>query len=103
MYNNEQDNVLVLTKSNRLLLLDKAMTVKAGLQLTANDIFGFAKDGKKFFYARDEFLSVFRNNTSLINVFDAAMVKDLLAQKSSPIKREISKEEARDKLNLDFK
>jgi ABC-type dipeptide/oligopeptide/nickel transport system ATPase component len=101
-YNGEADEILLLTKSNRLVLLGKDLSEKGGLQLTANDVFGFARNGNKFFYGRDEFLSIFRNTTGLINVFDVKMVKDLLAQKSSPIKREISKKEARDKLKLVF-
>lgn len=91
-YNRVTDELLVLTKKNKLLLLDKNLTVKTGLQLTANDRYGLSGNGGMLYYVRDQYLSVFRNDIAFLDVFNAAKSWNVLAQKQSPVKREISKQ-----------
>ena len=69
-YNAAADEILLLTNSDQLLLLDAALKVKAGFQLTPNDLFGFSDDGKSIYYVRNDFISVFDNDDKLINFFD---------------------------------
>ena len=69
-YNAQADATLVYTKDNRLYLLDSMLQIKAGFQLTANDLYGFSEDGNRFFYVRNEAISFFNNNENLVNLFD---------------------------------
>lgn len=101
-YNRAKDELLVLTKKNKLLLLDKSLNVKTGLQLTANDRYGIAGNGEMLYYVRDQFLSVFRNDMPYLDVFNAPKSWGVLAQKQSPVKREISKQR-RKELGLAFR
>lgn len=101
-YNRAADELLVLTKKNKLLLLDKDLRVKTGLLLTANDRYGIAENGGVFYYVRDQYLSVFRNELGYLNVFDANKVWALLARPKSPVKMDISKQR-RKELGLRFK
>lgn len=69
-YNEQADATLVYTKDNRLYLLDSMLHIKAGFQLTANDLYGFSEDGNRFFYVRNEAISFFDNSKALVNLFD---------------------------------
>ena len=64
------DEILLLTNNDHLLLLDAELKIKAGFQLTPNDLFGFSDDGKRIYYVRNDFVSVFTNDNNLINFFD---------------------------------
>ncbi|TMI96686.1 MAG: hypothetical protein E6H06_03335 [Bacteroidetes bacterium] len=75
-YNRKSDETLILTNKNRLLLLDPGMVEKAGLLLTANDLFGFCSDGTALYYLRDNNLRVFKNDHHLINLFAFRAVHD---------------------------
>lgn len=101
-YNRAADELLLLTKKNKLLLLDKDLHVKTGLLLTANDRYGMAENGGVFYYVRDQYLSAFRNDLGYLNVFDANKVWALLARPKSPVKMDISKQR-RKELGLRFK
>ncbi len=69
-YNRITDQVLFLNNNDQLILLDSAQNIKAGFQLTPNDLFGFSGSGKSFFYVRNDKISVFNNDQKLINFFD---------------------------------
>ncbi len=69
-YNKPADEILVLSNKHELFLLDNKLNVKAGFQLTWNDLYGFAKNGKAIYYVRDNSLCVFDNDSGLINLFD---------------------------------
>jgi hypothetical protein len=64
------DEILLLTTNDHLLLLNSELKIKAGFQLTPNDLFGFSDDGKRIYYVRNDFISVFSNDNKLINFFD---------------------------------
>ena len=64
------DEVMLLTQTDRLILLNPQNKVKAGFQLTPNDLFGFSQDGQRIYYVRNDFVSVFNNDRKLINFFD---------------------------------
>lgn len=87
VYNRAKDELLLVTKKNKLLLLDSTLQVKTGLQLTANDRYGISQDGNVLYYARDQYLSVFRNKLGYLDVFNAQKMWELLAKPKSPIKR----------------
>lgn len=99
-YNKAVDALLVLTKKNKLLVLDKDLHIKTGLSLTANDRYGMSPDGLILYYVRDQYYSVFKNNLDSLNVFDANKSWQLLTRK--PLKMEISKQRRKD-LGLRFK
>jgi hypothetical protein len=69
-FNDNRQELLILTDSNRLQLLDNRLRVRASFQLTANDLFGFSKSGDRLYYVRDNWLSVFSNNGKLIDLAD---------------------------------
>ncbi|NEU08063.1 hypothetical protein GZH53_07035 [Flavihumibacter sp. R14] len=69
-YNPSTNETLLLTQSDRLILLDANFKIKAGFQLTPNDLFGFSGNGKRIYYVRNDFVSVFNNDNTLINFFD---------------------------------
>jgi len=69
-YNRATDEILLLTQSDKLILLDSRAKVKAGFQLTPNDLFGFSQNGRRLYYVRNDFVSVFNNDSKLIDFFD---------------------------------
>jgi hypothetical protein len=76
----------------RLLLLNDSLKTQAALQLTANDLYGFADDGNKIYYVRDKYLSVFNNDVDLIDVSDfESSIKKL--QSVPSLTRKLSAEE----------
>ncbi|MRG48374.1 AAA family ATPase [Chitinophaga sp. SYP-B3965] len=99
-YNKAADELLVLTKKNKLLVLDKNLRIKTGLSLTANDRYGMSPDGLILYYVRDQYYSVFKNNLDSLNVFNANKSWQLLTRK--PLKMEVSKQR-RKELGLRFK
>ncbi|MEO5996728.1 MAG: hypothetical protein ABIN89_08345 [Chitinophagaceae bacterium] len=80
-YNDSTGELLILTDSNNLQLLGKNLKVKASFQLTANDLFGFSKNGNKFYYVRDNWLSVFSISTKLIDLSDFHSTYNWLEQR----------------------
>jgi hypothetical protein len=105
-YNAAADEILLLTNNDQLLLLDAALKIKAGFQLTPNDLFGFSDDGKSIYYVRNDFVSVFDNDKKLINFFDFdASLKWADNLKASQRNRDdINKKDRllRQKYNLEF-
>lgn len=99
-YNKAADELLVLTKKNKLLVLNKDLRIKTGLMLTANDRYGMSENGSVLYYVRDQYLSVFKNNLDSLNVFSAR--KSWLLLKKPPLYKEISKQR-RKELGLRFK
>lgn len=99
-YNAAVDELLILTKKNKLLLLNGDLTVKTGLQLTANDRFGICSNGASLYYVRDQFLSVFGNVS--LDVFSAPKAWALIGQAKSPVKRNITSARRRE-LGLVFR
>ena len=69
-YNAATDEILLFDKDYKLYLLTNQFKVKAGFQLTTNDLFGFTDDGKRIYYVRNKDVSVFDNSNKLINFFD---------------------------------
>lgn len=86
-FNDHTQELLVLTDSNRLLLLDKYLKVKASFQLTANDLFGFCKNGSRLYYVRDNWLSVFSNDGQLIDLSNFQAVYTWLERKEKESKK----------------
>ncbi len=101
VYNSAADEIMVLTATNRLLLLRSNMSVKTAFQLTTNDVFGLSKNGKRFFYVRDQYLTVFKNDSALVNVFDPVQSEKLLAG-PSPIYHPLPEDSLRN-MGLIFK
>ena len=101
MYNSAADELMIQTATNRLILLRSNMTVKTAFQITANDMSGISRNGQKFFYVRDQYLSVFRNDSALANVFDPLQSAKLLSA-ASPIYRPVPQDTLR-KYGLIFK
>jgi hypothetical protein len=99
-YNKAADELLILTKKNKLLVLNKDLRVKTGLMLTANDRYGMSENGAVLYYVRDQYLSVFKNNLDSLNVFSAR--KSWLLLKKAPLYQEVSKQR-RKELGLRFK
>lgn len=99
-YNKAADELLILTKKNKLLVLNKDLRVKTGLMLTANDRYGMSENGTVLYYVRDQYLSVFKNNLDSLNVFSAR--KSWLLLKKPPLYMEVSKQRRKD-LGLRFK
>ncbi|RPE05370.1 ATP-binding protein [Chitinophaga lutea] len=91
-HNRAADELVVLTKKNKLLVLNSRLQVKTGLQVTANDLYGMSANGSVLYYVRDQFLCAFPNNLDYLNVFNAERVWKLLEQERSPIKRELSRQ-----------
>nr|WP_158512955.1 hypothetical protein [Flavisolibacter tropicus] len=102
-YNSKKDAILALTNDNRLLLLDQNMILKAAFKLTANDLFGFSHDGSSIFYFLDNYLCVFRNNDTLIDLFNFdnayKWYKNELLRHSE---NKVSIGDLKDKYELDF-
>ncbi|HTF31300.1 MAG TPA: hypothetical protein VK625_20730, partial [Flavitalea sp.] len=92
IYNKQKNQLLVLLTNYRLLLLNDSLKVQAGLQLTANDLYGFADDGNKVYYVRDKYLSVFNNDLNLINVFSYKSSIDKMASRKT-LTRDLSAED----------
>jgi len=92
-YNRKSDETLILTNKNRLLLLDPGMTEKAGLLITANDLFGFCSDGTALYYLRDNNLRVFKNDHHLINLFDFGAAHDWYHSTSTVTKLKLREQE----------
>ncbi len=91
-YNRKSGEILLYTKKNRLILLNRNLQVKTGLQLTPNDRYGLSRDAGILYYARDQYLSVFHNSLNYLDVFDANKAWQLLATGHSPINMQISKQ-----------
>ena len=74
IYNSDSNCILALTKKDdtttyqHLYVLDRSLKVRAAFGLTPNDTYGISKDGSTFYYLRDNFLTVFKNNGSLVNL-----------------------------------
>ncbi|MGX5817154.1 ATP-binding protein [Chitinophaga lutea] len=100
-YNRQADELLVLTRKNKILLLDAKLQVKTGLQITANDLYGLSANGMRLYYIRDQYLSLFDNKMDYLNVFDAQKTNALLESGKSPLHREITRQEKK-KLKLPF-
>jgi hypothetical protein len=98
-YNRGKDEILLLTKQNKLILLDKDLREKTAMQLTANDRCGLSDSGEILYYVLDNCLSVFDNNLQL-HVFDPQRA---WAQLQLPLlKRDVTKQR-RKELGLKFK
>lgn len=69
-YNANANTVLLLTNSNKLLLLDALFRITASFQLTVSDYFGFSSDGRFFYYVLDKSFAVFKNDDHLIDLLD---------------------------------
>ena len=73
-YNEASQSTLVYAKRKPgqgqlyLYLFNDSIKIKAAFGITANDSYGFSKDGKIIYYVRDNLLSVFKNNGSLVNL-----------------------------------
>ncbi len=98
-YNREKDEMLLLTKQNKVVVLDKDFNEKTAMQLTANDRCGLSDNGEILYYVRDSWLCVFRNNLRL-NVFNPQRVWAQL--QLPPLKKEVTKQR-RKELGLEFK
>ncbi len=76
LYNSDSGTTLLLSRKDEktgyqyLYLLDNRLCIKSCFGLTPNDTYGMSADGQRFFYLRDNFLSVFRNDTTLRNLQD---------------------------------
>ena len=104
-YNYNKDEVLLLTQNDKLILLDSHDQVKAGFQLTPNDLFGFSEDGKRIYYVRNDYISVFDNDNKLINFFDfetSLRWASKFYSKQSSRNSERENVNLRKKYNLDF-
>ncbi|WP_343702379.1 ATP-binding protein [Chitinophaga sp.] len=91
-HNRAADELVVLTRKNKLLILNSRLAVKTGLQITANDLYGMSGNGSVLYYVRDQYLSAFPNNLDYLDVFNPTRVWKLLAQERSPLKRNLSKQ-----------
>ncbi|RPD39912.1 ATP-binding protein [Chitinophaga barathri] len=98
-YNREKDELLILTRQNKLILLGRNMEEKTAMQLTANDRYGLSDNGEILYYVRDRWLSAFPNNLQL-HVFDASRAWAQL--QLWPLKMDVSKQR-RKELGLSFK
>jgi len=73
-YNEASQNTLVYAKRKPgqaqlyLYLFNDSIKIKAAFGISANDSYGFSKDGNIIYYVRDNLLSVFKNNDSLVNL-----------------------------------
>ncbi|WP_126246741.1 ATP-binding protein [Chitinophaga rhizosphaerae] len=102
LYNAASGDVMVYTQNSRLLVLDSNLTLKKGLMLTSNDLFGMSNGGQTFFYARDRYLTIFHNDTSRLNVFDPASIWAKLYTPGSPVQPITDRKRLRE-LGLHFK
>jgi hypothetical protein len=100
-HNRAADELVVLTRKNKLLVLNNRLEVKTGLQITANDLYGMSGNGSVLYYVRDQYLSAFPNNLEYLDVFTPARVWKLLAQERSPVKRNLSRQRQKE-LGLPF-
>jgi hypothetical protein len=104
-YNYFADEVMLLTQTDRLILLNAQNQVKAGFQLTPNDLYGFSENGKRIFYVRNDYISVFVNDNKLINFFDfdaSLSWADKLYDKQTGRRSERENVSLRKKYDLDF-
>jgi len=73
-YNRDSSTLMILTKKNdlttyqHLYALDRNLKIRASFGLTPNDSYGISGDGSTFYYLRDNYLTVFKNNDSLVNL-----------------------------------
>lgn len=100
-YNRAADELMILTKKNKLLVLNNRLGVKTGLQITANDLYGLSGNGSVLYYVRDQYLSAFPNNMDYLDVFTPDRVWKLLEQERPPLKRHVNKQR-RKELGLPF-
>lgn len=77
-YNKASGQILVCTKKDELLLLDKKLKRAAGFQLTTNDQYGFSQNGNEIFYLRDNYLCIHKVDKNLIDYFDSKQLLNLL-------------------------
>jgi hypothetical protein len=72
--NQQSGEVLILTKSLQLIWLNNQLQIRSGFQITANDLYGFCRNGNLIYFIRDDYLTLFRNNKKIIDLsnFDSA-------------------------------
>lgn len=97
-YSEQTDEVLLLTQDNNLILLGPNLNIRSRFALTANDLFGFSGNGKRFYYLLNDQLCVFENNKQLIDLFNFSQTYPWLENESN--QRPIKDLKKRYKLNL---
>jgi len=87
VYNADSNCILAVTKKDdittyqHLYLLDRNLKPRAAFGLTANDVYGFSKDGSSFYYLRDNYLTVFGNKKSLVNLLSFDKLNEWMDEK----------------------
>jgi PAS domain-containing protein len=95
-YNDNRDAILLQTADNQLRLLDEDLRIKTILQITANDLFQFSRNGDIFYYVLNNRLCIFENKNNIINLdnFDSWYLW---------LKKKLPSEEQMDKIRAGYK
>jgi len=108
VYNAPSECTLVLAKNaagstaQYLYLLNKQLQIRASFGLTANDRYGFSRDGSRLYWVRDNILGVFDNSAMMVNFTDPNVVKHWLDTSRGYSVGKAELKEKREKYKLRF-